>query len=53
MMVPSGSIAARVAKSQQVAMGKPFKRGEALKVLHPSALHCEIQENHDDTQSVS
>lgn len=28
------------AKSQQVAAGESFKRGEALKVLHTSALHC-------------
>jgi N,N'-diacetylchitobiose non-reducing end deacetylase len=28
------------AKSQQVAEGKPFRRGEPLKVLHTSALHC-------------
>lgn len=27
-------------KSQQAAQGQPFARGEALKVLHPSALHC-------------
>ena len=27
-------------KSQQVAKGQPFKRGEPLKVLHTSALHC-------------
>jgi LmbE family N-acetylglucosaminyl deacetylase len=27
-------------KSQQVAAGESFKRGEALKVLHTSALHC-------------
>lgn len=27
-------------KSQQVAEGKSFKRGEPLKVLHTSALHC-------------
>ena len=26
-------------KSQQVAAGQPFSRGEPLKVLHPSALH--------------
>ena len=29
-------------KSQQVAEGKPFARGEPLKVLHTSALHCGI-----------
>ena len=28
------------AKSQQVAQGKSFARGEPLKVLHTSALHC-------------
>ena len=28
------------AKSQQVAQGKSFFRGEPLKVLHTSALHC-------------
>jgi N,N'-diacetylchitobiose non-reducing end deacetylase len=28
------------AKSQQVADGKSFRRGEPLKVLHTSALHC-------------
>jgi LmbE family N-acetylglucosaminyl deacetylase len=28
------------AKSQQVAQGKSFTRGEPLKVLHTSALHC-------------
>ncbi|MFT3891108.1 MAG: PIG-L deacetylase family protein [Anaerolineales bacterium] len=27
-------------KSQQVAQGQSFARGEPLKVLHPSALHC-------------
>jgi N,N'-diacetylchitobiose non-reducing end deacetylase len=27
-------------KSQQVAAGQSFRRGEPLKVLHPSALHC-------------
>jgi LmbE family N-acetylglucosaminyl deacetylase len=27
-------------KSQQVAQGQTFSRGEPLKVLHPSALHC-------------
>jgi LmbE family N-acetylglucosaminyl deacetylase len=27
-------------KSRQVAAGQPFPRGEPLKVLHPSALHC-------------
>lgn len=30
------------AKSQQVASGQLFPRGEALKVLHTSALHCGI-----------
>ena len=29
-------------KSQQVAKGKSFARGEPLKVLHTSALHCGI-----------
>jgi LmbE family N-acetylglucosaminyl deacetylase len=29
-------------KSQQVAQGQPFTRGEPLKVLHISALHCGI-----------
>ena len=29
-------------KSQQVAAGRSFARGEPLKVLHPSALHCGI-----------
>jgi N,N'-diacetylchitobiose non-reducing end deacetylase len=29
-------------KSQQVAQGQSFKRGEPLKVLHTSALHCGI-----------
>jgi LmbE family N-acetylglucosaminyl deacetylase len=29
-------------KSRQVAGGQPFERGEALKVLHTSALHCAI-----------
>jgi len=29
-------------KSQQVAAGGPFKRGEPLKVLHTSGLHCGI-----------
>ena len=29
-------------KSQQVAQGESFSRGEPLKVLHPSALHCGI-----------
>jgi LmbE family N-acetylglucosaminyl deacetylase len=29
-------------KSQQVAKGQAFGRGEPLKVLHPSALHCGI-----------
>jgi len=33
-------IAALDAKSQQVAAAESFKRGEALKVLHTSALHC-------------
>jgi LmbE family N-acetylglucosaminyl deacetylase len=28
------------AKSQQVAQGTSFTRGEPLKVLHTSALHC-------------
>ena len=28
------------AKSQQVANGESFVRGEPLKVLHTSALHC-------------
>jgi N,N'-diacetylchitobiose non-reducing end deacetylase len=28
------------AKSQQIAEGKSFSRGEPLKVLHTSALHC-------------
>ena len=28
------------AKSQQVAQGESFARGEPLKVLHTSALHC-------------
>lgn len=27
-------------KSQQVAKGQSFSRGEPLKVLHTSALHC-------------
>jgi hypothetical protein len=27
-------------KSRQVAEGKSFTRGEPLKVLHTSALHC-------------
>jgi N,N'-diacetylchitobiose non-reducing end deacetylase len=27
-------------KSRQVAASKDFERGESLKVLHPSALHC-------------
>lgn len=27
-------------KSRQVAAGQPFERGEPLKVLHTSALHC-------------
>jgi LmbE family N-acetylglucosaminyl deacetylase len=30
------------AKSRQVAQGHSFERGEALKVLHTSALHCAI-----------
>lgn len=29
-------------KSQQVVQGQTFARGEPLKVLHPSALHCGI-----------
>ena len=29
-------------KSQQVAQGQSFTRGEPLKVIHPSALHCGI-----------
>ena len=29
-------------KSQQVAQGQSFARGEPLKVIHPSALHCGI-----------
>jgi hypothetical protein len=29
-------------KSRQVAAGQSFLRGEPLKVLHPSALHCGI-----------
>ena len=29
-------------KSRQVAAGKSFERGEPLKILHPSALHCGI-----------
>jgi N,N'-diacetylchitobiose non-reducing end deacetylase len=29
-------------KSKQVAQGQSFARGEPLKVLHPSALHCGI-----------
>jgi LmbE family N-acetylglucosaminyl deacetylase len=29
-------------KSQQIAAGQSFLRGEPLKVLHPSALHCGI-----------
>ena len=28
------------AKSRQVATGQAFERGEPLKVLHTSALHC-------------
>ena len=35
-------VAAMDAKSRQVAEGKPFARGEALKVLHTSALHVGI-----------
>jgi LmbE family N-acetylglucosaminyl deacetylase len=35
-------IAALDIKSRQVAQGKSFPRGEGLKVLHPSALHCGI-----------
>lgn len=27
-------------KARQAAQGQPFERGEPLKVLHPSALHC-------------
>lgn len=27
-------------KSRQVAAGRPFTRGEPLKILHPHALHC-------------
>jgi hypothetical protein len=27
-------------KSQQVVAGQSFRRGEPLKVLHTSALHC-------------
>lgn len=27
-------------KSRQVALDQPYERGEALKVLHPSSLHC-------------
>ncbi len=33
-------ITALDAKSRQVAAGETFQRGEALKVLHTSALHC-------------
>jgi len=33
-------IVALDAKSQQVAAAETFKHGEALKVLHTSALHC-------------
>ena len=29
-------------KSQQVAQGQGFSRGEPLKVLHPSSIHCGI-----------
>ena len=29
-------------KSQQVAAGQEFTRGEPLKILHPNALHCGI-----------
>jgi LmbE family N-acetylglucosaminyl deacetylase len=29
-------------KARQCAGGQPFERGEPLKVLHPSALHCGI-----------
>jgi len=29
-------------KSKQVAKGQSFERGEPMKVLHPSALHCGI-----------
>jgi hypothetical protein len=29
-------------KSRQVAQGQSFARGEPLKVLHASALHCGI-----------
>ena len=35
-------VAALDAKSQQIAAGESFQRGEALKVLHTSALHCGI-----------
>ena len=35
----AGKIAALDAKSRQVAAGQSFARGEALKVLHPDALH--------------
>ena len=35
-------LAAMEAKSQQVAQGQPFSRGEPLKVLHTSALHVGI-----------
>ncbi len=33
-------LAALDAKSRQAAVGESFPRGEPLKVLHPSALHC-------------
>ena len=33
-------VLARDAKSQQVAKGESFTRGEPLKILHTSALHC-------------
>jgi len=29
-------------KSQQIAQGQDFSRGEPLKVLHPSSIHCGI-----------
>jgi LmbE family N-acetylglucosaminyl deacetylase len=35
-------VAALDMKSQQVAQGQSFRRGEPLKVLHTSALHCGI-----------
>jgi LmbE family N-acetylglucosaminyl deacetylase len=35
-------VAALDRKSLQVAQGQSFARGEPLKVLHPSALHCGI-----------